>query len=200
VFQLTRRSLRLHLLASLKTPVDLLAQARIVAVDVVDAAIAQPAQTASRHAAATARRGTRARPSTLFMLTSSIMEDLMASPACHQFRRDSTAETHRRGDPTPVSSPIQEAEKERTEKIPTQAAARRLGYADQNPPHYEDDHLISLELGGAPYSKKNLWPRPWSQAHKKDPRENAWHKKLFKGTLTLEQAQKLELAYMRKYG
>jgi hypothetical protein len=96
----------------------------------------------------------------------------MASPACHQFRRDSTAETHRRGDPTPVSSPIQEAEKERTEKIPTQAAARRLGYADQNPPHYEDDHLISLELGGAPYSKKNLWPRPWSQAHKKDPREN----------------------------
>jgi hypothetical protein len=29
--------------------------------------------------------------------------------------------------------------------------------------------------GGAPYSK-NLWPEPWSQAHKSDPRENAWHK------------------------
>jgi hypothetical protein len=74
VFQLTRRSLDLHLAASLKAPFDLLAQARIVAVDEVDAAIAQPAPTASRHAAATAKTGTRARPSTLFMLTSSVDE------------------------------------------------------------------------------------------------------------------------------
>jgi hypothetical protein len=95
VFQLTRRSLLLHVRASLKTPVDLLAQARIVAVDVVDAAIAQPAPTASRHAAAAAITGVRAQPSTLFMLTSSVMEDLMASPACHQFRRGSTAEARR---------------------------------------------------------------------------------------------------------
>lgn len=36
---------------------------------------------------------------------------------------------------------------------------------------------------------------PWPQAHKSDPRENAWHKKLCNGTLTLKQAQKLELAY-----
>jgi hypothetical protein len=63
------------------------------------------------------------------------------------------------------------------------------GYADQNLAHYEEDHLISLELGGAPYSKKNLWPEPWSQAHKSDPRENGWHKKLCNGTLTLMQAQ-----------
>jgi hypothetical protein len=34
-------------------------------------------------------------------------------------------------------------------------------YTDQNPAHYKEDHLISLELGGAPYSKKNLWPEPW---------------------------------------
>jgi hypothetical protein len=47
-------------------------------------------------------------------------------------------------------------------------------YADQNPSRYEEDHLISLELGGAPRSKKNLWPEPWAQAHKSDPRENAW--------------------------
>jgi hypothetical protein len=70
VFQLTRRSLRLQLAASRNAPVDLLAQARSVALDVVDAAIAQPAPTASRHVAATARKGTRARLSTLFMLTS----------------------------------------------------------------------------------------------------------------------------------
>lgn len=32
-------------------------------------------------------------------------------------------------------------------------------YADKNPSRYEEDHLISLELGGAPCSTKNLWPR-----------------------------------------
>jgi hypothetical protein len=73
-------------------------------------------------------------------------------------------------------------------------------YADQNPSHYEEDHLISLELGGAPYSPKNLWPEPWSQAHKSDPRENAWHKKVCNGTLTLRQARAQELAYKRAHG
>jgi hypothetical protein len=73
-------------------------------------------------------------------------------------------------------------------------------YADQNPSHYEEDHLISLELGGAPRSTKNLWPEPWSQAHKSDPKENAWHFKLCHGQLTLKQAQKAELAYKRAHG
>ena len=68
-------------------------------------------------------------------------------------------------------------------------------YADQNPSHYEEDHLISLELGGAPQSTKNLWPEPWPQAHKSDPKETAWKKKVCDGTLTLKQAQKLEQAY-----
>src|SRR5262249_31090768 len=33
-------------------------------------------------------------------------------------------------------------------------------YADTNQAHYEEDHLISLELGGAPRSTRNLWPQP----------------------------------------
>jgi hypothetical protein len=74
------------------------------------------------------------------------------------------------------------------------------GYGDQNPSHYEEDHLISLELGGGPYSKKNLWPEPLSQAHKSDPRENAWHKSLCSGKLTLKQAGALELTYKRLHG
>jgi hypothetical protein len=41
-------------------------------------------------------------------------------------------------------------------------------YADQSPSHYEEDHLISLELGGAPRSQRNLWPQPWSQARRDD--------------------------------
>jgi hypothetical protein len=83
VFQLTRRSLDLHLAANLNAPFDLLAQARSVALDVVDAAIAQPAPTARRHAAATAITGIRARPAPLFMLTSSGHGGCcIASPAC----------------------------------------------------------------------------------------------------------------------
>jgi hypothetical protein len=73
-------------------------------------------------------------------------------------------------------------------------------YADQNPSHYEEDHLISLELGGAPRSTKNLWPEPRSQAKKSDPRENAWHRKVCAGTLTLREAQKAELAYKSTHG
>jgi hypothetical protein len=73
-------------------------------------------------------------------------------------------------------------------------------YADQNPSHYEEDHLISLELGGAPRSRKNLWPEPWSQAHKSDARENAWHRKVCNGTLALKQARAKELAYKRTHG
>jgi hypothetical protein len=73
-------------------------------------------------------------------------------------------------------------------------------YADQNPSHYEEDHLISLELGGAPRAKKNLWPEPHSQSAKSDPRENVWHKQLCAGKLTLGQAQKIELAYKRAHG
>jgi len=73
-------------------------------------------------------------------------------------------------------------------------------YADQNPTHYEEDHLISLELGGAPWSTKNLWPEPHSQSAKSDPRENAWHKRVCNGTLTLRQARARELTYKRKFG
>jgi hypothetical protein len=38
------------------------------------------------------------------------------------------------------------------------------------------------------------------ETHKSDPRENAWHKKVCNGALTLRQAQKLELAYKRAHG
>jgi hypothetical protein len=96
--------------ASLNAPVDLLAQALIVAVDVVDAAIAHPAPTASRHAAATAMTGTRTRLSMVFMLTSSVDEADGLPLACLQLGEHSTAETHRRGEPTPQLSQVQGVE------------------------------------------------------------------------------------------
>ena len=73
-------------------------------------------------------------------------------------------------------------------------------YADQNPSHYEEDHLLSLEVGGAPRSTRNLWPQPWSRARRDDKLENGWHTKICDGTLTLRQAQEQELAYKHKDG
>jgi len=73
--------------------------------------------------------------------------------------------------------------------------SRNTGWAS----HYEEDRLISLELGGAPYSQKNL-AGAVAQAHGSDPKENAWHRKVCNGTLTLKQARAQELAYKRKHG
>jgi hypothetical protein len=77
----------------------------------------------------------------------------------------------------------------------------QFGYADRNPAHYEEDHLISLELGGAPRSTQNLWPEPWTQARRDDNGiESHLHRQLCDGTLTLRQAQAAEVAYKRKSG
>jgi hypothetical protein len=56
----------------------------------------------------------------------------------------------------------------------------------------EVDHLISLELGGS-NDLKNLWPqsyqtKPWN-AHVKDRLENALHKLVCAGSISLKQAQ-----------
>jgi hypothetical protein len=58
---------------------------------------------------------------------------------------------------------------------------------------YEEDHLISLELGGDPTSESNLWPEPWTgalNAHVKDRLENALHRQVCDGVVKLETAQK----------
>jgi len=34
------------------------------------------------------------------------------------------------------------------------------GYSDRSPSHYQEDHLVPLELGGAPRDPRNLWPEP----------------------------------------
>jgi hypothetical protein len=48
--------------------------------------------------------------------------------------------------------------------------------------HYEEDHLVNLELGGAPRSTRNLWPERWSQARRDDNGiEASLHRKLCRG-------------------
>jgi|SRR5579859_3424104 len=63
------------------------------------------------------------------------------------------------------------------------------GYTDINPRDYEEDHLISLELGGASSDPKNLWPEPGASPNPKDTIENLCHKKVCNGEITLIQAQ-----------
>jgi hypothetical protein len=44
-------------------------------------------------------------------------------------------------------------------------AAQMPQYAETgSPSDYQEDHLISLELGGNPTDPKNLWPEPYPRA------------------------------------
>ena len=58
---------------------------------------------------------------------------------------------------------------------------------------YEEDHLISLQLGGDPSDPKNLWPEPYfgNGARKKDVAETALKRLVCAGTLKLTDAQKI---------
>lgn len=61
-----------------------------------------------------------------------------------------------------------------------------------NPSCWEEDHLISLELGGHPRSPDNLWPEPWFgpwNAHIKDVLETKLKNMVCNGDLTLAEAQ-----------
>jgi hypothetical protein len=83
------------------------------------------------------------------------------------------------------------------------AQLREWKYKDPDTSHYEEDHLISLELGGAPRSKRNLWPQPWSQAHRDDNGlEARLHREVCYGTMTVKQARQArhaELVYKQAH-
>lgn len=69
--------------------------------------------------------------------------------------------------------------------------------SDKNMKHFEEDHLVSLEIGGDPRDPKNLWPQKWSgtwNAHVKDRYENFLHREICAGRMTIEAAQR-EIAH-----
>lgn len=57
---------------------------------------------------------------------------------------------------------------------------------------YQEDHLISLELGGDPTDPRNLWPEPYPRASQVDTIENRLNAQVCDGSLTLAQAQQRE--------
>jgi hypothetical protein len=56
---------------------------------------------------------------------------------------------------------------------------------------YEYDHLVPLELGGAPNDPRNLWPEPGGAPNPKDSLENRLHRLVCAGALRLSTAQRL---------
>ncbi len=57
---------------------------------------------------------------------------------------------------------------------------------------YQEDHLISLELGGHPTDPRNLWPEPYPRASDVDSIENELNAKVCARELSLDDAQRNE--------
>ena len=59
-----------------------------------------------------------------------------------------------------------------------------------SPSGYQEDHLISLELGGHPTDRRNLWPEPRPHAEEVDRIENQLREQICSGELTLAEGQR----------
>jgi hypothetical protein len=68
------------------------------------------------------------------------------------------------------------------------------------PSAYQEDHLISLELGGDPTDPRNLWPEPYPRAAQVDKLENELNAKVCSGELALAVAQREEAALKHEHG
>ena len=68
------------------------------------------------------------------------------------------------------------------------------------PSHFQEDHLISLELGGNPVDPRNLWPEPYPRAAAVDRIEDELNRKVCDGSLSLAAAQATESALKHRSG
>jgi hypothetical protein len=71
---------------------------------------------------------------------------------------------------------------------------KQYGVGGKSPGDYEYDHLVSLELGGAPDDQRNLWPEPHTVggdegSFAKDKVENKLKRAVCNGTMSLADAQ-----------
>lgn len=73
------------------------------------------------------------------------------------------------------------------------------GYEDRDLSHYQEDHLVPLELGGAPRDPRNLWPQPNVAAmadgtaigaDEKDDLEDELKRRVCSGGMDLREAQR----------
>src|SRR5262249_18591218 len=83
-----------------------------------------------------------------------------------------------------------------TNRLKTQQI-EEYGFEDKVLGSYEEDHLISLELGGHPTDARNLWPEPYAgrcNARVKDKVETKLKHLVCAGEVTLTEAQQ-EIAH-----
>jgi hypothetical protein len=75
-------------------------------------------------------------------------------------------------------------------KLEQMQAYHRAGTAAD----YQEDHLISLELGGDPTDPRNLWPEPVDRAEEVDTSvEDALNQQVCSGEISLDEAQRREV-------
>jgi hypothetical protein len=85
----------------------------------------------------------------------------------------------------------------------TNALKRRQmrAYREHGPPSaYQEDHLISLELGGDATDPRNLWPEPYPRASAVDRIENELNARVCSGDLALDDAQRKEADLKHRQG
>jgi hypothetical protein len=74
-------------------------------------------------------------------------------------------------------------------------------YGLRGPPSaYQEDHLVSLELGGDPRDPRNLWPEPYPRASAVDRIENDLNHHVCEGSMSLAEAQLRESALKHTAG
>jgi hypothetical protein len=69
-----------------------------------------------------------------------------------------------------------------------------------SPSGYQEDHLISLTLGGHPTDPRNLWPEPYPRAREVDQIEIELNEQVCSGELTLAEAQQREAELKHQHG
>jgi hypothetical protein len=69
-----------------------------------------------------------------------------------------------------------------------------------DPSGYQEDHLISLELGGHPTDRRNLWPEPNPHATEVDRIENELNRLVCSGEITLAEGQRRETELKHRSG
>lgn len=69
--------------------------------------------------------------------------------------------------------------------------ASLAAYGDRGPARgYEYDHLVPLELGGAPNDPRNLWPQPGASPNRKDEIESRLRRAVCERRMGLPRAQR----------
>ena len=69
-----------------------------------------------------------------------------------------------------------------------------------SPSDFQEDHLISLEMGGHPTDPRNLWPEPYPHASDVDRIENEINDEICSGKITLAEGQQRESKMKHRSG